>query len=189
MLGVDLPVAGQSVNLIALLLLGLASGFVAGFYGVGGGIITVPMLYIIFRMDSNVAVGSSLAVIFGTSISATIRHHRQRQVDARLGLLMFAGGFVGTWLGAGVVELLKRLGAFTFAPRPILAVNFVIPLVYAVYLVLVGRLFQRETARRRRELRADPDAPFQAPLRGVLDGAAWPPFVSLPASGDRKSVG
>ncbi|MBN1918954.1 MAG: sulfite exporter TauE/SafE family protein [Verrucomicrobia bacterium] len=189
MLGVDLPVAGQSIDLVALLVLGLASGFVAGFYGVGGGIITVPMLYIVFRVDSNVAVGSSLAVILGTSISATIRHHRLRQVDARLGLLMFAGGFVGTWLGAGLVELLKRLGEFSFAPRAILAVNFVIPLIYGVYLVLVGRTFQRETARRRQELRDNPDAPFRAPLRRVLERLAWRPLVSLPSSGiERVSV-
>ncbi len=183
MLGVELPVAGQSIDLVALVALGVATGFVAGFFGIGGGIIAVPMLHIVFGVHYNYAVGSTLAVIFGTAIAGTLRHRKLKQVDAALGLLMFVGGFGGALLGTWIVQLLKHWGEVQFAPRPILAVNFVLPLVYAAYLVFVGRLFQRESARRKRELRVDPEAPFQASAKKLLQRFRWGPRVSLAASG------
>ncbi len=183
MLEVTLPVVGQSVDVVALVALGVAVGFVSGFFGVGGGVISVPMLHVLFRIDYNFAVGSSLAVIFGTSISATLRHRRMHQVDYKLGGLMVAGVVCGTWLGAGVVELLKRWGTLHFVPRPILAVNFVLPLAYTVCLIFIGVLFYRESVRRKRELRADPSAPFVAPLSRFVRAALSPPRLCLPASG------
>jgi len=183
MLEVTLPVVGQPVDVVALVVLGVAVGFVAGFFGIGGGVIAVPMLHILFRIDYNVAVGSSLAVIFGTSIAATLRHRRMQQVDFKLGGAMVIGVLCGVWLGTAVVELLKRWGRLDFTPRPVLAVNFVLPLVYAAWLVFVGVLFHRESVRRKRVLRADPSAPFEAPLSRRVRDALWGPRLALSASG------
>ena len=183
MLEVTLPVVGQPVDVVALVALGVAVGFAAGFFGIGGGVIAVPMLHILIRVDYNFAVGSSLAVIFGTSIAATLRHRRMQQVDFKLGWAMVAGALCGAWLGTAVVELLKRWGSLHFAPRPVLAVNFVLPLVYVACLVGVGVLLYRESRRRKRELRADPDAPFVAPLSRAVRGALGRPRLTLSASG------
>lgn len=189
MFEIGLPVVGQSVDAVALVALGVAAGFVVGFFGVGGGVVIVPMLNILFHVDYHFAVGSSLAVIFGTSIAAALRHRQLRQVDARLGVLLMVAAAGGTWLGAAGVEALERLGELRVAGRSILAVNFVLPLVYAVGLIVLGVVFYRESVRRKRELREHPDAPFVAPLSRHVRRALWGPRVALPASGiDRVSV-
>jgi len=183
MFEVTLPITGDTVNVLALVVLGVAAGLVAGFFGVGGGVLIVPLLHIVFGVDYNFAVGSSLAVIFGTSIAATIRHHKLQQVDFRLGGLLVVSATVAAWLGTAVVEALKGLGTIDIGESRVLAVNFVLPLAYAVLLVLLGILFLRESVQRKRQLRADPDAPFVAPLSATMRRALGPPRIALPASG------
>ncbi|MBF0420445.1 MAG: sulfite exporter TauE/SafE family protein, partial [Magnetococcales bacterium] len=69
---------------VAALATGLAAGIIAGMFGVGGGIIIVPALLFLFaKMGINqdvimhLAVGTSLATIVVTNISATFNHHRR----------------------------------------------------------------------------------------------------------------
>ena len=63
-------------------------GFVAGLFGVGGGLITVPVLYYIFAsvgLDRSfimhLAVGTSFAIIIPTSFISTITHIKFKAVD------------------------------------------------------------------------------------------------------------
>lgn len=72
----------------ALLVAGMAGGFVAGLLGVGGGIIIVPVLYYLlglFGIDENVrmhiATGTSLATIIPTSFSSIRSHNRKGAID------------------------------------------------------------------------------------------------------------
>jgi len=185
-LEVTLPVVGMKVSVIALIGLGVAVGFVSAFFGVGGGIISVPMLNILFGIPYNFTVGTSPAVIFGTTISGTLSHRRLAHVDHKLGLFMIAGAMVGVECGARVVEALKHTGNLRIAAHDIQAVNFVLPSVYAVILVVMGILFFRESVRRRRQLRTDPNAPFVAPLSQKVQSALWAPRISLPASGIKQ---
>ena len=74
---------------ISLLLAGAATGFFAGVFGVGGGIIIVPVLYELFRIlgvaeevRMPLAVGSSLAIIVPTSIRSFRAHLEKGAVDA-----------------------------------------------------------------------------------------------------------
>ena len=75
------------MELIIYLLIGAIAGFAAGLFGVGGGLIIVPILYIVFTQlnyDPNVlmhmAVGTSLATIIVTSISSVMAHHKRGAV-------------------------------------------------------------------------------------------------------------
>jgi uncharacterized membrane protein YfcA len=122
-------------------------------------------------------------VIFGTTVSGTLGHRREHHVDHKLGAYMVIGAVVGVELGTSVVEALKHAGTIVIASRRIEAVDFVLPVIYAVILTCMGVLFYRESVRRIRELRADPSAPFVAPLSRFVRGALWPPRISLPASG------
>ncbi len=183
MFEVTLPVIGVSVDAVALVALGVTVGFVSAFFGIGGGVISVPMLHILFGIPYNFAVGTSPAVIFGTTVSGTLGHRRDQHVDYKLGAYMVIGAVVGVELGTSVVEVLKRAGTIVIASRRIEAVDFVLPLIYAVILTLMGVLFYLESVRRIRELRADPSAPFVAPLSRFIRGALWPPHISLPTSG------
>ena len=63
-------------------------GFVAGLFGIGGGLITVPFLYYIFNTAGinqdyimHLAVGTSFAIIIPTSTVSVMTHHKFKAVD------------------------------------------------------------------------------------------------------------
>ncbi len=88
-------------------------GFVAGLFGIGGGLITVPFLYFIFSslgIDQNyimhLAVGTSFAIIIPTSIVSVLTHHKYKAVDFEIvknyGVYVVAGVIAGTIFAAGL---------------------------------------------------------------------------------------
>ena len=63
-------------------------GFVAGLFGIGGGLITAPFLYYIFgtlginqQYIMHLSVGTSFAIIIPTSIVSVLTHHKFNAVD------------------------------------------------------------------------------------------------------------
>jgi uncharacterized membrane protein YfcA len=84
-----------------LLFTGLAVGLISAFFGVGGGIITVPMLYTIFSdISPQTVIGSSLGLIFLNSVLNTrnfIKIGRRPEFShiILMGLFMMAGVIVG----------------------------------------------------------------------------------------------
>ncbi len=75
------------MELIIYLLIGAIAGFAAGLFGVGGGLIIIPILYVVFthlNYDPSVimhmAVGTSLATIIVTSMSSVSAHHKRGAV-------------------------------------------------------------------------------------------------------------
>jgi uncharacterized membrane protein YfcA len=102
------------MELIIYLLIGAIAGFTAGLFGVGGGLIIVPILYIVFTQmnyDPNVimhiAVGTSLATIIVTSISSVTAHHKKGAVLWRVFRNLAPGLVLGSFLGAGVADLMS----------------------------------------------------------------------------------
>lgn len=99
-------------NVATYLGVGLASGLVAGLLGVGGGIIMVPLLLLIFShlgysgldLIFPLATGTSLAVIVPTSASSAWMHHRHGNVLWKSTLAMTPGGLLAVHL-ASVVAL------------------------------------------------------------------------------------
>ncbi|MBF0270887.1 MAG: sulfite exporter TauE/SafE family protein [Magnetococcales bacterium] len=86
---------------------GLASGVIAGMFGVGGGILIVPVLLFLFYLDGinpvismQLAVGTSLATIVITNVSSTWGHHRRGAVHWRLVRQYTPGCLLGAWLGS-----------------------------------------------------------------------------------------
>ncbi len=108
--------------------LGCIAGLLAGLMGIGGGIVIVPVLAYLFQAQGMVeahvmhmALGTSLATIVVTSISAVIEHHRRGAVNWSQ-LLWFAPGLMlGASLGGVIADglsslLLQRLfGSFEIA--------------------------------------------------------------------------
>jgi uncharacterized protein len=85
---------------LGLLLLGAAVGLLSGMMGIGGGIVLVPALMILFGLSQTEAQGTSLATIpFGAIIAAMIYN---QSVSLRLHVIvLIAIGFVlGAYLGA-----------------------------------------------------------------------------------------
>jgi len=88
-------------------------GFVAGLFGIGGGLITVPFLYYIFNslgVDQqylmHLAVGTSFAIIIPTSTVSVITHHKFKAVDFEIvknyGLFVVIGVVLGTIFAASL---------------------------------------------------------------------------------------
>ena len=86
-------------------------GFVAGLFGIGGGLITVPFLYYIFGelgIDQSyimhLAVGTSFAIIIPTSIVSVLTHHKFNSVDFNVvksyGIFVVVGVVLGTIFAA-----------------------------------------------------------------------------------------
>jgi hypothetical protein len=84
---------------IGLGALGLAVGIITGLFGVGGGFLVSPMLANIFGVSYDLAVGSDLCFIIGTSTTGLCRHHRLGNVDIKTILCLGAGSILGALLG------------------------------------------------------------------------------------------
>jgi uncharacterized protein len=99
---------------LALVVVGVVSGIVAGLLGVGGGVIVVPVLVVLFSVPDPVAKGTSLLVIIPTAISGTIVNHRHGNIDTTVAAIVgltgagaaFAGSKVATHIGAHLSSVL-----------------------------------------------------------------------------------
>ena len=88
-------------------------GFVAGLFGIGGGLITVPFLYYIFNSLGieqeylmHLAVGTSFAIIIPTSIVSVLTHNKFKAVDFEIvksyGIFVVVGVIIGTIFAASL---------------------------------------------------------------------------------------
>ncbi len=102
------------MELIIYLLIGAIAGFAAGLFGVGGGLIIVPILYIVFTQQHyapdlimHMALGTSLATIMVTSLSSIMAHHQKGAVMWTVVRNIAPGLVIGSFLGAGVADVLS----------------------------------------------------------------------------------
>ncbi len=118
--GVRALLAGN-VEWLASLLLGLAAGALAGALGVGGGIIVVPALTLVFGLSQQAAQGTSLAVMVVTAPSAALEHSRHGNVMWRLVPMLALGAALGaplaSWAAQGLphIWLVRAFALFMIA--------------------------------------------------------------------------
>ena len=91
----------------------IPAGFAAGLFGIGGGLITVPILFYIFSTSGieqsylmHLAVGTSFGIIIPTSIVSVLTHHQHKAVDFKIvkgyGFFVATGVILGTILAASL---------------------------------------------------------------------------------------
>lgn len=123
------------MELIWFIFLGLASGFFAGLLGLGGGIITVPVLallifpYLNFPSDEimHIAVASSLAAMIPTSIMSIYGHHRQKGILWSIAFKFTPGLIVGGVIGAILASIIARQSLqYSFATFQIFVVAYML---------------------------------------------------------------
>lgn len=136
-----LPIAEMSVNLVLILMMGGAVGFLSGMFGVGGGFLMTPLL-IFIGVPPSVAVGTQANQLVAASVSGVLAHWRRGNVDVKMGVIMLSGSTVGTVLGVYIFGILQRLGQ----------IDLVISLSYVLFLGLIAVLMLIESlnAMRRR---------------------------------------
>jgi len=106
-------------------------GFVAGLFGIGGGLITVPFLFYIFGsigLDPSyimhLAVGTSFAIIIPTSIVSVLTHHKFKAVDFNIVKSYGVYVVIGVVLGAIFAATLKTKSLILFFSVIILFLGF-----------------------------------------------------------------
>ena len=131
-----LPIAEMPIDVLMILGMGAAVGFISGMFGVGGGFLMTPLL-IFVGIPPAVAVASQSAQIAASSMTGVINYWRKRALDLKLGAVMVAGGLVGTILGVMFFNNMRRVGYL----------ETVISLSYVTLLGSVGLSMLVESAR------------------------------------------
>ena len=113
--------------------IGLIAGFLSGLFGVGGGILIVPLLVILTGFGPRVAAGTSLAAILPTALVGVISYAIPGNVDWVAAALLAAGSIVGAQIGT---HLLQRL------PRDVIQwsfIGFILVVIVSLFLVVPSR--------------------------------------------------
>jgi uncharacterized protein len=108
----------------------LAAGLLGALTGLGGGIIIVPMLTLVFHVDFRYAVGASLVSVIATSSGAAAAYVREGYTNVRIGILLEVATTIGALTGAALSG---------FIPTSGLAVLFGCVLLYTAYRSLKKR--------------------------------------------------
>jgi uncharacterized membrane protein YfcA len=129
-----LPIANLSVNALVIVALGFGVGLLSGMFGVGGGFLTTPLL-IFYGIPPTVAAASAASQVTGASVSGVFAHFRRGGVDVHMGLVLVAGGVLGSIAGAGLFRLLQNSGL----------IDTVIGILYVLMLGSIGGLMLHES--------------------------------------------
>jgi uncharacterized protein len=117
----------SGTEIAAILVLGGTAGILSGMFGIGGGLVIVPALIVIFELDPKTAVGTSLlALLLPTGLLGVLEYWRRGEMRVVPGLLIALGLFCGAYLGA---RLTGAMSAVTMKR------------VYATFLIVVAIYF------------------------------------------------
>jgi uncharacterized membrane protein YfcA len=98
---ISFPASGiASISLWAVLGVGFVTGLLAGFLGVGGGFVRMPMLVYLIGIPTHVAVGTDLFEIVISAGFGTLTHAVKGNVDVLMALVMHTGAALGAQIGA-----------------------------------------------------------------------------------------
>lgn len=126
--------------ILAMVIAGIAGGFAAGLFGIGGGFVVVPALFVILPLlgcapdqVAHVAIGTSLATIIVTSLRSMQAHARRDAVD--FAILKSWAPWLVVGVGAGVLIADRVSGpmlAIIFGTGVlVMAVHFLVPMLAA----------------------------------------------------------
>ena len=120
----------HSASTSTIVLVGIAAGFLSGMFGVGGGILIVPGLVLVAKMDQRIAHGTSLAAVLPISASSLMSYWAHDHVDWRVGACLAVGALAGALIGTRLLHVLPhRTLAIGFATLLVVtAVRLFLPL-------------------------------------------------------------
>ena len=131
---VYLPIAEVNINAIEILLLSAIVGVLSGLFGVGGGFLMTPFL-IFLGVPPAYAVANEANNILATSVSGSTTHYLKNTLDYKMGLMIVAGGAIGTLLGIYTFSYFQDMGK----------IDVVIALAYMYILAIIGSLMLVES--------------------------------------------
>lgn len=102
----------------------LLAGFLGALTGLGGGVVVVPMLTLLFHVDIHYAIGAALVSVIATSSGAAAAYVREGYSNIRVGMFLEIATTMGALVGAALVLYLHA---------SVIAVIFGIVLIYSAY--------------------------------------------------------
>jgi hypothetical protein len=103
----DIPLSERKVSRIEYGLMGLIVGITGGFLGLGGGVILMPLLLLVYRVSAREAVATSLFLTMFTGLFGSISHYIVGNVDLQLAIPIALGVVLGAQLGARSLKSIK----------------------------------------------------------------------------------
>ncbi|HJQ52206.1 MAG TPA: sulfite exporter TauE/SafE family protein [Gemmatimonadaceae bacterium] len=116
----------MSILLLAVFLAvgSFGAGLLGALTGLGGGLVVVPMMTLLFHIDLRYAIGASLVAVIATSSGAAAAYVREGYTNVRVGIFLEVATTVGALTGAALAA---------FIPTSALAVLFGVVLLYTAY--------------------------------------------------------
>ncbi|WP_088071418.1 sulfite exporter TauE/SafE family protein [Gottfriedia luciferensis] len=96
-----------SYSLPLAILLSICVGFISGLFGIGGGILLVPMMAFLFGFPPQLAVATSMFVVMFTTLGSSISYIALGEVNFYYILLLIPGAWFGGKIGAYINQKLK----------------------------------------------------------------------------------
>jgi hypothetical protein len=115
-----------SILLLAVFLAigAFGAGLLGALTGLGGGLVVVPMMTLLFHIDLRYAIGASLVSVIATSSGAAAAYVREGFTNVRVGIFLEVATTVGALVGAALAG---------FIPTNALAILFGVVLLYTAY--------------------------------------------------------
>jgi len=175
-----LPGDNGIIIFLGLICFGFVIGVLSGLFGVGGGFLMTPMLNAVFGIPYNIAVGSGLAQMVGTSATASLKHRSYGHIDYKLALFILVGSLGGAELGARVLVRLRELGSITLHNHLVGKMYLWMTFIYIVLLLVVGTFMFLES--RKAKKRPPRGGIVATRISKKIQKMDAPPLISLPTS-------
>ncbi len=170
----------QIIKMLVYLAIGLFAGFMSGMFGIGGGSVRTPLLYIA-GLPLLSAFGINLLVIPFSSLTGAVTH--RKNIEWKVAWYVIIGGMMGTLTGAFLTGLIPTLA---------LAIIFVIVSIITVIGIHLDKIFPQKAEK------INPSAKtvilgtfflnFLTILRGGSGGSLFPPFLKMIGLDIRKAI-
>jgi len=167
-------------QILIYLFIGLFAGFMSGMFGIGGGSIRTPLLYLA-GLPLLSAFGVNLVVIPFSSLAGAITH--RKNIDWKIARYVIIGGTIGTLTGAFLTGIIPNLA---------LAIIFVIVSIITVFGIYFDKIFPKTA----QKINPTPKVVilgtlflnFLTILRGGSGGSLFSPFLKMIGVNIRKAI-
>ena len=171
--------SGVDINILLLIFIGFGAGILSGFAGVGGAFIVTPAL-IILGFPANLAVGTGLAWVMGSSIVGAFRHRKLGNVDVKLGLVILVATMSGMEVGVRFLNLTRDAG---LVDEAVLSIAVCVLLIIGSYTMWESITRKRQLDRMLEEGQELPPPMSASSISQKLQSISIPPKLYFTRSG------
>jgi len=111
------------LTILEMVCLGAAFGAFGGLFGVGGGIIAIPALVLLFRMTEQAAQGTALVMILPSALLGFWKYRQRNSIDLRMAALLCSSAVLATYVAARLANVVS---------------NDTLKLAFGIFLVVVA---------------------------------------------------